>query len=147
MCEYDFEGECNGMCEYDFEGDFRDVEGRCNLMQYMDTQLEHKAKKENSEVIKVLVEMKNDMAGMKNDMTGIKRRQDQVFQKQDIIHSTLAGEIPREHHSSSSGFRSFLFPSDVGFHSFVLQVNPEVSALFGLQVQHHLFVLQVQHHL
>ena len=84
----------------------------------MDTQLEHKAKKENSEVIKVLVEMKNDMAGMKNDMTGIKRRQDQVFQKQDIIHSTLAGEIPREHNSSSSGFHSFLSPSDVGFHAF-----------------------------
>ena len=39
------------------------------------------------------------MSEMKNEFLAVKRRQDLVFQKQDIIHSTLAGEIPSNTHS------------------------------------------------
>ena len=62
---------------------------------------------------------------IKTDMDIIKRRQDQAFQKQDIIHSTLAGEIPQEHHSSESGFHSFLSPSETSFRSFRFPSEPD----------------------
>ena len=41
---------------------------------------------------------------VKDELLALKRRQDMVFKKQDIIHSTLAGEIP-------SGMQSFRSPS------------------------------------
>ena len=38
---------------------------------------------------------------LRDDVEFLRKRQDLVFQKQDIIHSTLAGEIPTRRSSTS----------------------------------------------
>ena len=58
-----------------------------------------------------LSEVKNDMLTVKDDVLALKRRQELVFKNQDIINSTLAGEIRREHPSYSCTSHSFRSPS------------------------------------
>ena len=53
--------------------------------------------KSHSEVMLTLSEVKKDMLTVKDDVNALKRRQELVFKNQDIIHSTLAGEVRREH--------------------------------------------------
>ena len=64
-----------------------------------------------AKMMQTMLEVKSDVLALKDDVLALKRRQDLLFKKQDIIHSTLAGEFPREFTSSKSGVGSFCSPS------------------------------------
>lgn len=57
-----------------------------------------------ADVTLAVSQMKNCLNDVQRDILALRKRQDLVFRKQYMIHSTLAGEIHREHLSNRSGY-------------------------------------------
>ena len=78
---------------------------KLEITQRNQQRMESQVEKNHADVMKTLTEMKEDIQA-------VKRRQDLVFRKQDIIHSTLAGEVPKVYPDYATGY-----PFQKSFHS------------------------------